>query len=225
MKTADPSDIPEDLAEKRARMLARDLAGRDIDDQEVLEAMGLVPRHEFVSPMLRHAAYDDSPLRIGGGQTISQPYIVAFMTQSLKVKPGMKVLEIGTGSGYQAAVLAAMKAEVFTIERHEDLSDAAEAVLDRIGLGDRITLRVDDGTLGWPEDAPFDRILVTAAGPKIPEPLFRQLAEGGRLIMPVGGERDNQQLLVVEKRDGLAMENAVLDVVFVPLIGKEGFGR
>lgn len=216
--------LPEDLAEKRRRMLERDLAGRDIDDPAVLAAMARVPRHEFVSPMQRYAAYDDHPLRIGGGQTISQPYIVAFMTQSLGVEAGMKILEIGTGSGYQAAVLAAMGAEVFTIERHEDLSDAAEAVLDRIGFGDLVTLRVDDGTLGWPEEAPFDRILVTAAGPKIPESLLEQLGEGGRLVMPVGGERGGQRLYVAEKRDGKVRSRAVLDVVFVPLIGREGFG-
>lgn len=218
-------DTPEDLADKRRRMLERDLAGRGIDDAAVLAAMARVPRHEFVSPMQRHAAYDDNPLRIGGGQTISQPYIVAFMTQSLGVEEGMRILEIGTGSGYQTAVLAAMGAEVFTIERREDLSLAAEAALDRTGFGGRVTLRVDDGTLGWPEEAPFDRVLVAAAGPKIPESLLGQLGEGGRLVMPVGRERSGQRLFVAEKRNGETASRAVLDVVFVPLIGKEGFGR
>lgn len=217
-------DIPEELADKRRRMLERDLAGRGIDDPAVLDAMGRVPRHEFVPAAQRFAAYDDTPLRIGGGQTISQPYIVALMTQRLRVAPGMKVLEVGTGSGYQAAVLVAMGAEVYTVERNEDLSDAAEAAVDRAGFGDRVTLRVDDGTLGWPEEAPFDRVVVTAAGPRIPETLVRQLADGGILVMPVGGERDSQKLYVVEKRGEDAEVDAVLDVLFVPLVGKEGFG-
>lgn len=216
--------IPEELVDKRRRMLENDLAGRGIDDAGVLDAMTRVPRHEFVPSMLRHAAYDDSPLRIGGGQTISQPYIVAYMTQRLAVGAGMKTLEIGTGSGYQAAVLSAMGAEVFTIERCEDLSYAAEAALDRTGFGDQVTLRVDDGTLGWPEEAPFDRIVVTAAGPRIPAALVDQLAPGGRLVMPVGGERGGQKLYVADKTGKRLRSRAVLDVAFVPLIGKEGFG-
>lgn len=217
-------DIPEELAEKRRRMLEHDLAGRDISDPEVLRAMAAVPRHEFVSPMLRYASYDDNPLRIGGGQTISQPYVVAFMTQALDIHPGMKVLEIGTGSGYQAAVLAELGADVYTVERNEDLSDTAEAVIDKLGYGEQITMRVDDGTLGWPEEAPFDRIIVTAAGPKIPADMTDQLADGGRMIIPVGGERDDQKLYLIEKRDNQLSKKAILDVLFVPLIGKEGFG-
>ncbi len=217
-------DIPEELAEKRRRMLDHDLAGRDITDPEVLRAMAAVPRHEFVSPMLRSASYDDNPLRIGGGQTISQPYVVAFMTQALEVQSGMKVLEIGTGSGYQAAVLAEIGADVYTIERNEDLSDAAEAVIDKLGYGELITMRVDDGTLGWPEEAPFDRIIVTAAGPKIPPGLADQLAEGGRMIIPVGGERDSQKLYLLEKHTNQLSKREILDVLFVPLIGKDGFG-
>lgn len=216
--------VPEELADKRRRMLERDLAGRDIHCFAVLEAMARVPRHEFVPSMQKSAAYDDCPLRIGGGQTISQPYVVAYMTQCLEVAPGMKVLEIGTGSGYQAAVLAAMEAEVFSIERHEDLSYAAEAAIDRAGYGDLITLRVDDGTFGWPEEAPFDRIIVTAAGPRIPETLTRQLAERGRLVMPVGGERGGQKLYVADKTQGVVTARSALEVMFVPLIGEEGFG-
>ncbi len=214
---------PEELAARRGRMLGRDLAGRDIADPRVLEAMGRVAREEFVPQSLRIHAYEDGPLRIGCGQTISQPYVVAFMTQALEVAPGMRVLEIGTGSGYQAAVLAEMGAEVFTIERHEDLSLAAEAAIDRAGYGERITMRVDDGTLGWPEEAPFDRILVTAAGPRIPPALADQLAEGGRLVMPVGTLREVQSLLLAEKRGGLLETRAILEVTFVPLIGRDGF--
>ncbi len=214
---------PEELAERRRRMLERDLAGRDIADPRVLEAMDRVAREEFVPPSVRIHAYEDGPLRIGCGQTISQPYVVAFMTQALRVEPGMKVLEIGTGSGYQAAILAAMGAEVFTIERHEDLSLAAEAAIDRTGCGERVTLRVDDGTLGWPEEAPFDRIVVTAAGPRIPAALADQLAEGGILVMPVGRHREGQQLVRAEKRDGTLETADILDVTFVPLIGRDGF--
>ena len=221
----DGADIPEELAERRRLMLDRDLAGRDIRDPEVLTAMERVPRHEFLPPPLRIYAYDDGPLRIGCGQTISQPYIVAFMTQALRVKPGMRVLEIGTGSGYQTAVLAAMGAEVYTVERHEDLSFAAEEVIDRLGYGDSVVMRVDDGTLGWPEEAPFDRIIVTAAGPRIPEALWEQLAEDGYMIIPVGEHRGTQRLVLAAKRGGVRVEEVLLDVSFVPLVGREGFGK
>ena len=216
-------DIPEELAERRRRMLETDLAGRDIVDSEVLRAMAEVPRHEFLPPPLRVHAYDDSPLRIGCGQTISQPYVVAFMTQALGVRPGMRVLEIGTGSGYQAAVLAALGAEVFTVERHEDLSYAAEEVLDRLGYGDRVAMRVDDGTLGWPEEGPFERIIVTAAGPNTPPALVEQLAEGGLLLMPVGEYRGEQKLVLSEKKGGTLTGRDILDVRFVPLLGEGGF--
>ncbi len=224
MSGAADRDVPEELQEKRQRMLDKDLAGRDITDARVLDAMAAVLRHEFVSSMQRSAAYDDVPLRIGCGQTISQPYVVAYMTQLLQVEPGMRVLEIGTGSGYQTVVLAAMGAEVFSVERQEDLSYAAENTLDRLGYGDAIALRVDDGTLGWPEEAPFSRIIVTAAGPKVPETLVAQLEEGGRIVMPVGGERGGQRLIVGDKHNGELTTQPVLNVIFVPLIGEEGFG-
>ncbi len=146
--------LREDLAPRRQRMLERDLAGRGITSPAVLAAMAAVRREEFLPPSLRVHAYDDAPLRIGSGQTISQPYVVAFMSQALRVEPGMKVLEIGTGSGYQTAVLVELGAEVFTVERHDELSLAAERVLDRLGYGGRVTLLTDDGTLGWPEEAP-----------------------------------------------------------------------
>ena len=216
-------DIAEELRPRRAKMLESDLAGRDIVDPAVLAAMGRVRREEFVPPPLRIHAYDDSPLRIGCGQTISQPYVVAFMTQALAVKPGAKILEIGTGSGYQTAVLAEMGAEVFTIERHDDLSLAAERVLDRLGYGEQVHMTTDDGTLGWPEAAPFDRIIVTAAGPKIPAALIEQLAEGGRMLIPVGEHRAGQSLILAEKHDGVLSEKALLDVLFVPLVGDDGF--
>jgi protein-L-isoaspartate(D-aspartate) O-methyltransferase len=204
-------------------MLESDLAGRGISDPRVLAALAAVPRHEFVPSPLRIHAYDDSPLRIGRGQTISQPYIVAFMTQALRLEPGLRVLEIGTGSGYQTAVLTEMGAEVCTMERHEELSLAAEAVLDRLGYGDRVFFRVGDGTLGWPEEAPFDRILVTAAGPRVPAALAEELAEDGLILMPMGGVRENQRLELFEKRDGALSSRSLLDVVFVPLLGRDGF--
>lgn len=217
------SGVPEELVERRAQMLEGDLAGRDIADDRVLAAMAAVPRHEFVAAPQRLYAYDDTPLRIGCGQTISQPYVVAFMTQRLDVQPGMRVLEVGTGSGYQTAILAELGAEVFTIERHEDLSLAAEAVIDRLGYGNRVTLRVDDGTQGWPEEAPFERIIVTAAAPAIPPPLIHQLAEGGLMIIPVGDNRGGQQLVLARKADGALECTDLLDVTFVPLMGKDGF--
>lgn len=215
--------VPEELRERRLAMLERDLAGRDITDAGVLAAMASVPRHEFVPAPVRIHAYDDTPLAIGGGQTISQPYMVAYMTQLLEVEPGSRVLEIGTGSGYQTAVLAAMGAEVFTIERREDLSLAAERALDMLGYGGDVCMRVDDGTQGWPEEAPFARILVTAAGPEVPAPLEEQLAEGGRMVIPVGGSRGGQELLLVEKRDGSCAARRIMAVSFVPLVGKDGF--
>ena len=216
--------IPEDLAPRRRRMLDNDLAGRGIVDEAVLAAMGRVRREEFVPPSIRVNAYDDTPLRIGSGQTISQPYVVAFMSQALRVAPGMKVLEIGTGSGYQTAVLVELGAEVYTVERHDDLSLAAERVLDRLGYGGGVSMCTDDGTLGWPEEAPFDRIIVTAAGPAIPPSLADQLAEGGLLLMPVGKYRGDQRLMLAEKRNGRLAESPLLDVRFVPLVGEEGFG-
>jgi protein-L-isoaspartate(D-aspartate) O-methyltransferase len=204
-------------------MLEIDLAGRDISDPAVLAALAAVPRHEFVPPPLRVHAYDDAPLPLGRGQTISQPYLVAFMTQALRLSPGMRVLEIGTGSGYQTAVLAEMGMEVFSVERHEELSLAAEAVIDRLGYGGRVTLRVGDGTLGWPEEAPFDRVLAAAAGPRIPAALAGELGEGGLLLMPVGGFREVQSLELAEKRGGVLTAARLLEVSFVPLIGRDGF--
>lgn len=206
-------------------MLEHDLTARGITDAAVLAAMARLPREQFVPRSVQPLAYADSPLAIGCGQTISQPYVVAFMTQALEIRPGHKVLEIGTGSGYQTCLLAALGAEVYTIERHEDLSYMAEQVIDRLGYGDQVTMRVDDGTLGWDEEAPFDRIIVTAAGPCVPPALADQLADAGRIIIPVGAERGAQELLLGQKKEGQLVLQPLLDVQFVPLVGAQGFGR
>jgi protein-L-isoaspartate(D-aspartate) O-methyltransferase len=208
---------------RRERMVREQLEARGIRDQDVLRAMRTVPRHLFVQEALASQAYDDRPQPIGHGQTISQPYIVAFMTELLQVKPGMKVLEIGTGSGYQAAVLSEMGATVHTIERVRELYDAARKLLLQDLKYDRIKLRLDDGTLGWPQDAPFDRILVTAGGPEVPKPLTGQLAEGGRLIIPVGERRRNQELFLITKENGEVREERKGGVLFVDLVGQYGW--
>ena len=170
---------------ERQQMVAEQLAGRDISDRRVLAAMGRVPRHLFVRPQLRAQAYEDYPLPIEEGQTISQPYIVALMTQCLGLEGGEKILEIGTGSGYQAAVLAELKARVFSIDINPRLAEVAAQTLQGLGYRD-IRIKSGDGFFGWPEEAPFDGVIVTCASPRIPLPLFEQLREGGRLIIPLG---------------------------------------
>jgi len=202
----------------RRDMVATQLAGRDISDKRVLEAMGKVPRHLFISPALRDQAYEDYPLPIGEGQTISQPYIVAFMTQSLDVKPGQKVLEIGTGSGYQAAVLACLTDKVYTIEILCSLAERSDALLRQLGYG--VKVKCGDGYYGWPAEAPFQAILITSAAERIPEPLLKQLAEGGRLIMPLAGPAQDQVLVLVTKTRGQATIRRLLDVRFVPMTGE-----
>jgi protein-L-isoaspartate(D-aspartate) O-methyltransferase len=188
-------------------------------DPHVLEAMAKVPRHEFVPPELREVAYENRPLPIGHGQTISQPYIVAVMTDLLKVEPGQHVLEIGTGSGYQAAILAALGAEVYTIEIIAALAEQARRTLDRLGYKN-IHVRIGDGYYGWKEHAPFDAIVVTAAASHIPPPLIQQLKNGGRMVIPVGSRFMVQQLLLVEKdEDGKVTSRQLLPVRFVPLTG------
>ena len=184
----------------------------------VLEAMGSIERELFVPEKLRSLAYEDRPLSIGEGQTISQPYMVAFMTQLLSLKGTERVLEIGTGSGYQTAVLGKLAAEVYSIEIIPKLSERAEILLVQLGF-DNVHLKVGDGFFGWEEQGPFDAILVTAAAPKIPEPLWRQLREGGRLIMPLGAERQSQTLVRVTKSDGKQVVEELTGVVFVPLTG------
>ncbi len=199
-------------------MVEKDLKRRGVSNAAVLDAMARVPRHEFVEPRHRHQAYADSALPIQDGQTISQPYIVALMTESAALKPTDRVLEVGTGSGYQAAVLAEVAAEVYSIEIVANLARQAGERLKRLGY-DNVTTLHGDGYQGWPEKAPFDAILITAAAPKIPEPLVEQLKIGGRLVMPLGGARLYQELVVLtKKKDGLYRKH-ITGVVFVPMTG------
>jgi protein-L-isoaspartate(D-aspartate) O-methyltransferase len=201
----------------RQQMVTEQLAARGIENERVLAAMGKVPRHEFVADSVRHAAYDDHPLPIGEGQTISQPYIVALMTELANPQPNHRVLEVGTGSGYQAAVLAELVAEVYTIELLPGLAESAESRLNRLGYGDKVHVRAGDGYLGWPDAAPFDSILVTCGADHVPEPLFDQLKPGGKMIIPVG-PRSNQVLRVIEKDSrGKPRSRDVVPVRFVPL--------
>jgi protein-L-isoaspartate(D-aspartate) O-methyltransferase len=199
-------------------MIDQDLLPRGIRDQRVIEAMGSIERELFVPEKLRPRAYEDRPLPIGEGQTISQPYMVAFMTEQLHLKGTERLLEIGTGSGYQTAVLGKLAAEVYSIEIIPKLSERAKALLSRLGF-DNIHLKVGDGFFGWEEQGPFDAILVTASAPKIPEALWRQLREGGRLIMPLGSERQGQVLVRVTKADGKQVVEELTEVAFVPLTG------
>lgn len=202
----------------RQEMVARQLAARDIVDTSVIEAMGRVPRHLFVPDRLRDLAYSDGPLPIGLEQTISQPYIVALMTQLARPSPNSRALDIGTGSGYQAAVLAELTDTVYSIEILCPLADQAAARLDRLGYSN-IEVRCGDGYRGWPEHAPFDLIIVAAAPDHIPEPLVEQLAPGGRLVLPVGGFF--QELKVVEKKlDGRVSKDTIIPVRFVPMTGE-----
>ncbi|HET9263647.1 MAG TPA: protein-L-isoaspartate(D-aspartate) O-methyltransferase [Vicinamibacterales bacterium] len=204
-----------DYAEARARMVAEQLRGRDIRDERVLEVMSRVPRHLFVSESQRSSAYEDYPLPIGHGQTISQPYIVGFMTQALKVEPGHKVLEIGTGSGYQAAILAELARAVYTIEIVEPLGESAQKTLESLGYRN-VHVRIGDGYRGWPERAPFDRIMVTAAPETVPPTLVEQLAIGGLIAVPVGSVFQELRIL---RKTGTGLE--LLDsmpVRFVPMV-------
>ncbi len=199
-------------------MVSRQIEARGVRDPHVLRAMREVPRHRFVPASERASAYDDHPLPIGHGQTISQPYIVALMTELAAVKPGDRVLEVGTGSGYQAAVLAAMGVKVFSIEIIEPLAKRADALLKELGYGKNVQVRAGDGYAGWPEQAPFDAVIVTAAPPKVPEPLKQQLKVGGRLVIPVG--KYYQSLMrITRTKDGFDKEN-VIPVRFVPMTGK-----
>jgi protein-L-isoaspartate(D-aspartate) O-methyltransferase len=214
-----------DYAAARERMVEYQLEGpgRGIRNPRVLEAMRTVPRHEFVPEHLRSDAYEDHPLPIGHGQTISQPYIVAYMTEQLDPKPTDKVLEVGTGSGYQAAVLARLVKGVYSIEIVEPLGRRAEADLKRLGYTN-VHVRVGDGYQGWPGEAPFDAVIVTCAPDHVPQPLTDQLKEGGKMIIPVGGFGD-QALYLLEKRDGQIKQRAVLPVRFVPMTGEGVSGR
>ena len=201
----------------RERMVERDLRGRGVRDERVLEAMGQVPRHRFVPPSSASEAYADYPLPIGGGQTISQPYIVAVMTEQLHLRSGERVLEIGTGSGYQAAVLAQMGCEVYSVEIVSRLADEARERLRALGY-DRVHVRAGDGYFGWPEEAPFDAAIITAAAPQVPQPIVDQLRPGGVLVLPLG--TDNEQTLVraVKEERGVRIED-LGGVAFVPMTG------
>lgn len=215
-----PPEPGEDkFAEARALMVTRDLKGRGITDKKVLEVMGAVPRHLFVSGRLRSRAYGDHPLPIAEGQTISQPYVVALMTELIGVKPGQRVLEIGTGSGYQAAVLAELTDEVYTVEIRERLAGEARARFAELGYG-RVEVKHADGYFGWVEHAPFDAIIVTAAANHIPPPLLKQLKEGGRLVIPLGSTTYFQTLTLVTKVKGEFDVEQITGVRFVPLVGE-----
>jgi protein-L-isoaspartate(D-aspartate) O-methyltransferase len=210
-----------EYAAQRIEMIEKQLRRRGITDGAVLAAMTAVPRHEFVAEELRSHAYDDLPLPIGGGQTISQPYIVAAMTAALHLQPSDRVLEIGTGCGYQAAVLSRLAMEVFTIERRPELASNASAKLTRLGYANA-HVHCGDGTLGLSEFAPFDAILVAAAAPAVPKPLLAQLAEGGRMILPVG-DTEHQELRLIEKRGDAFPTKMLEGCRFVPLVGFHGW--
>jgi protein-L-isoaspartate(D-aspartate) O-methyltransferase len=214
-----PGEDPETIfREARRTMIERDIARRGIKDQRLLQVLATLPRHLFVPEEMRSSAYHDRPLPIGAGQTISQPYIVAFMTELLELKGGERVLEIGTGSGYQAAVLAGLVEEVFSVEIRAELSARAERTLKQLGI-QNVKLRVGNGFHGWAEEAPFDAIMITAAAPKIPPPLWNQLREGGVLIMPLGKQGHTQQLIRARKIGGRQVIEEHSAVIFVPLTG------
>lgn len=213
-----------DVATARERMVDIHIARRGVRDKRVLDAMRRVPREAFVDPGMEEFAYEDSPLPIGQQQTISQPYIVALMAEAAEVKPGDKVLEIGAGSGYAAAVLAEIADRVFTIERIPALGETARTRLRQAGY-DNVTLRIGDGTKGWPEEAPFDAILVAAGGPSVPQALREQLTPGGRLVMPVGDERGEQSLIKITRSGSRYHEESLGGVRFVPLVGEQGWSE
>lgn len=209
------------MYEVERQELVDKLRAKGIRDEAVLDAIEKVERHLFIPDAMKHFAYNDIALPIGYGQTISQPYTVAIMTEALKLKKGSKVLEIGTGSGYQAAILFEMGMKVYSIERHHQLYTKTQKLFEKLGI--RAVLRCSDGTLGWEEFAPFDGIIVTAGSPDIPENLKRQLAVNGRLVIPVG-KRSTQKMMILEKKgaDKFTVEK-ISNFVFVPLIGKEGW--
>lgn len=215
----DKIDEIDDYIEKRQNMVVSQLKSRDIVDSKVLQAMLTVPRHKFVDEHIRESAYNDYPLSIGEGQTISQPYIVALMTQLLELKEGEKVLEIGTGSGYQAAVLAEIVEEVYTVEIYESLSKKSERLLIDLGY-QNIKFKVGDGYRGWEEHAPYDAIIVTCAPDHVPPSLLQQIKDdGGRIVIPVGGIWMVQTLMKIEKTEGKIKSKGIIGVRFVPMIG------
>ncbi|MDX9710292.1 MAG: protein-L-isoaspartate(D-aspartate) O-methyltransferase [Trichloromonas sp.] len=209
------AEPPDPYETERQRMVETQLAARGIEDPLTLKAMAEVPRHRFVDKERRSAAYLDTPLPIGHGQTISQPYMVAFMTEIIRPRPGQKILEIGTGSGYQAAVLAACGAEVYSIEIVPPLAERSTELLSELGY--KVVTRAGDGFFGWPEAAPFDAVVVTAAAEFIPPPLIDQLKEGGLMVIPVGTPFQVQTLMLVEKSAGKTRSRSLMPVRFVPL--------
>jgi protein-L-isoaspartate(D-aspartate) O-methyltransferase len=211
-----------DRASDRLAMVDRQLRRRDIVDDRVLAAMERVPRELFVPQSITARAYDDAALPIGEGQTISQPYMVARICEALSLRGHERVLDVGTGSGYQAAVLAELAGDVHTIERIPDLAEEARSALDVAGYGDRVHVHIGDGTLGLPEHAPYAAIAVAAAAPEVPTTLYEQLEERGRLVVPVGGRRGQQLQLIVRSPEGPAVVRSV-PCRFVPLLGEEGF--
>ena len=207
--------------QERLRMVVEQIQARHIYDQRVLEAMRKVPRHRFVPPEHWHLAYADCPLPIGQNQTISQPYIVSLMTELLSLGGNEVILEIGTGSGYQAAILSLLAREVYTIERHQRLATQAAVVLAELGLTN-VHVHVGDGSLGWPEHAPYDGVIATAAAPRVPKPLLEQLADGGRLVIPVGGRGGQYLERWLRQGEKFKHEQGV-PVAFVPLLGEYGW--
>jgi protein-L-isoaspartate(D-aspartate) O-methyltransferase len=208
-------------APERERMVREQLESKGIRDRRVLDAFRTVPRHLFVNPADAEYAYEDRPLPLAEGQTISQPYMVALMTEAAEIAPGGKVLEVGTGSGYQAAILSTLGARVLTIERIASISEEARRRLDGAGVAGA-RFKVGDGTLGWPEEAPFDRIIVTAGSPDAPISLLRQLGEGGLLVIPIGGDR-RQELMRYRRALGRVTKDRLCTCSFVKLIGTEGW--
>ena len=218
-----PTDFQSELTQQRAEMVDAQLRRRGIHDERVLRAMEIVPRHEFVPWQLQREAYQDSPVPIGEGQTISQPYIVAHMLEALRLSPEDRVLEVGTGTGYEAAVMSRIVREVYTIERFPSLAEAAKKTFDRLGYTN-IHVVIGDGSRGYADAAPYDAIIVAAAAPRVPDALVEQLKDGGRAIVPVG-EADLQQLRLISKNDG-AIQRQTLDACrFVPLVGEEGYAE
>jgi len=213
--------VEDKFASARRRMLEHDLKGRDITDPGVLKVMAEIRRQEFIPPSYRFQAYADGPLPIGCGQTISQPYIVALMTQALRVNQHCEVLEIGTGSGYQTAVLCKLAKKVYTVEKCNELSESAQAVLGGLGIKN-VEFYIGDGSCGWCEKRTFDRIIVTAALPQIPQVLADQLVEGGLMVAPVGSGTV-QELMLGEKKNGKLSQRNICDVRFVKILGKYGF--
>jgi protein-L-isoaspartate(D-aspartate) O-methyltransferase len=209
------------LEVKKRSMIDSQLKSRGISSLEVLRAMSVVPREKFVSSEFIEAAYNDGPLSIGSGQSISQPYMVAMMTEALMLRKNDKVLEIGTGSGYQAAVLQEISSHIYSIEKICSLAENAKTLLGSLGYSD-IVIKVGDGTLGWPEEAPFDAIIVTSGSPSVPETLMSQLADNGRMIIPVGS-MTHQRIIRITRTEGNFNKEELLSCVFVPLIGEHGW--